>query len=340
MPSSHGPLSLDIAIEPWRLKTPFRITGYVMEAVDLVVCTVSRSGLAGRGEATGVYYHDETGAGMAAALGAVREAIEAGVDRQAAQELLPPGGARNALDCALWELESKEAGVPVWKLAGLDAPRPLKTTFTLGADTPEAMARKASGLTEAQAIKLKLIGDGEDAARVAKVRAARPDVWIGVDANQAFDRAGTEALIPYLAAADVGLLEQPCRIGDEESLQGLNAPMPLAADESVQTSADIARMAGIFDVINIKLDKSGGLTEGLKMAHEARRRGLQVMVGNMVGTSLSCAPGFIVGQLCEVVDLDGPWHLSGDRERTVSYAGGMVDCDPAVWGAPDGREVA
>ena len=332
---SASALSLKAVIEPVRLKMPFRITGHVMDKVDLLVCVVSRGGHTGRGEATGVYYHAENGASMLAQVEAVRARIEAGVTREALQGLLPPGGARNALDCALWDLEASEAAEPVWKLAGLCAPSNLLTTFTLGADSPEVMGARAAGLPDARALKLKLIGDGLDAERVRAVRAAAPDVWIGVDANQAFDRAGVDALLPCLIEEKVSLLEQPCRIGADDSLIGLNSPIPLAADESAQTSADIARLAPIYDVINIKLDKSGGLTEGLKMARLARQHGLGVMVGNMVGTSLSCGPAAIVGQLCDVVDLDGPWHLSADRDPPARYEDGYLVCPPAGWGLPE-----
>ncbi|AZU02819.1 mandelate racemase/muconate lactonizing enzyme [Glycocaulis alkaliphilus] len=329
------PLSLSVRIDPVRLKTPFRITGHVMDKVDLVVCTLARAGHQGRGEATGVYYHAETGASMLAQIEAVRGRIEAGITREALQTLLPAGGARNAVDCALWDLECAESGEAAWKRAGLPAPSNLLTTFTLGADSPEVMGARAAGLTYAKALKLKLIGDGLDAERVRAVRAAAPDVWIGVDANQAFDRAGTEALMPVLVEEKVSLLEQPCAIGADDSLIGLNSPIPLAADESAQTSADIARLAPIYDIINIKLDKSGGLTEGLKMAHLAREHGMGVMVGNMVGTSLSCGPAAIVGQLCDVVDLDGPWHLSADRDPAAVYENGYLLCPPRGWGLPE-----
>lgn len=336
---SASPLSLKAVVEPARLKTPFRITGHVMDRVELVVCSLSRGGRTGRGEATGVYYHAENGASMLAQIEAVRRQVEAGLAREALQDLLPSGGARNALDCALWDLEAQEAGQPVWQLAGLAAPSNLLTTFTLGADSPEIMGARAGKLTDARALKLKLIGDGLDAERVRAVRAAAPEVWIGVDANQAFDRAGTEALLPCLIEEKVSLLEQPCRIGADDALTGLNSPIPLAADESAQTSADIARLAPIYDVINIKLDKSGGLTEGLKMAHLARKHGLGVMVGNMVGTSLSCGPAAIVGQLCDVVDLDGPWHLSADRDPPARYEDGYLMCPPEGWGLAE-REAA
>ncbi|MGY6554301.1 MAG: dipeptide epimerase [Wenzhouxiangella sp.] len=326
-------IQLDFAVQSWPLKVPFRITGHVWEHLDLVICTLSRAGHSGRGEATGVYYLGETVEVLKTQIESARGHIEAGISRAALQDLLPAGGARNAVDCALWALEASEQGVPAWQLAGLDRPRSLLTTFTLGANAPELMAERAKSAVLARALKLKLVGDGEDAARVRAVRAARPDVWLGVDANQAFDRAAVEDLLPVLVAERVSLLEQPCRIGAEEDLCGLKSPIPLAADESVQTSADLEALRGLFDVVNIKLDKCGGLTEALAMARRARALGFEVMVGNMIGTSLSCAPAFLVGQLCQVVDLDGPWHLRDDVEPSVIYTDGEIDCPPEVWAA-------
>ncbi len=331
-------LSVQLQIRSWRLRRPFRITGHVFEQLDLLTCTLrDHDGATGRGEATGVYYHGETAASMAEQIEAVRAQIEAGIDRQDLQQLLPAGGARNAVDCALWALASHQTGRPAWQLAGLERPQRLLTTFTLGADTPAVMAERALAADQARALKLKLVGDGEDAERVQAVRAARPDVWLGVDANQAFDRAAVEALLPALMAEKVSLLEQPCPIGAEDALRGLDCPIPLAADESVQTSADIDAMRGLFDVINIKLDKCGGLTEGLTMARRARELNFEVMVGNMIGTSLSCAPAFLVGQLCKVVDLDGPWHLADDVEPGVSYQDGYLDCPAGLWSLGSGE---
>lgn len=329
--SPSNRIQLDLEVQSWPLKVPFRITGHVWEHLDIVICTVGRAGHIGRGEASGVYYLGESAEVLKAQIESVRGEIEAGISRAALQELLPAGGARNAVDCALWALESSEQGVPAWRLAGMDRPRPLLTTFTLGANAPELMAERAKTADLARALKLKLVGDGEDAERVRAVRAARPDVWLGVDANQAFDRTAVEDLLPVLVAERVSLLEQPCRIGAEAELRGLASPIPLAADESVQTAADLEAVRDLFDVVNIKLDKCGGLTEGLAMARRARELGFEVMVGNMIGTSLSCAPAFLVGQMCKVVDLDGPWHLAGDIEPAVSYAEGLLDCPAGLW---------
>jgi L-alanine-DL-glutamate epimerase-like enolase superfamily enzyme len=263
----------------------------------------------------------------------VRGDIEAGATREELQHLLPPGGARNALDCAFWELEAKQAGRPVWELAGIDAPRALRSTLTLGADRPEEMARAALALDPDAPVKVKLTGEvREDIARVAAIRTVRPGARIGVDANQGYDIATLQELLPVLIDNGVALLEQPLKRGREADLDGVKRPLPFAADESAVTLADTASLVGRFDVVNIKLDKCGGLTEGLAIARQARLLGLEVMVGNMMGTSLSMAPSYIVGQLCDIVDLDGPTFLARDREPGVSYRNGMIDCPPSIWG--------
>lgn len=320
--------------EKLRLASPFRISGHVFEEIDALVVTLREGEHIGRGEASGVYYLDDGLAHMQAALEAHRGAIEAGATREELRQLMPPGGARNAVDCALWELEAAQAGRPVWALAGLDRPAPLVTTFTLGAEAPAAMASAARRLAGAKAIKIKLTGEIElDLERVQAVREARPDAWMAVDANQGFVRRDLEWVVEALAQAEVALLEQPLPRGREADLDGFVSPMPVAADESVLCLADLEGLVGRFDVINIKLDKCGGLTEALAMVREARRLGFSVMVGNMVGTSLAMAPAFLVGQLCDYVDLDGPTFLAEDRVPGVRYADGRVECPDAIWGS-------
>ena len=329
-----SPLHLTVASEKLAFAAPFRIAGRVFEHQDAVLVTLDDGRYRGRGEACGVFYLEDGVPQMLAAIEAHRAAIERGVDREALQRLLPPGGARNALDCALWELEAQRRGRPVWALAGLKNPRELTTTFTLGADTPATMAAGARRYEAARALKLKLTGDLElDALRVAAVRAARPDVWLGVDANQAYAIGELPRLIAILEEARVELLEQPLARGREADLEGFASPIPIAADESALGLSDVAGLVGRFAIVNIKLDKCGGLTEGLRMAHEARRAGLGVMVGNMMGSSLAMAPAFVLGQLCDVVDLDGPTFLARDRTPAVRYARGRIWCDEAVWGS-------
>ena len=333
-------LALEVALEEWPLAAPLRITGYTFTSLTFVMVTLSSANHCGRGEATGVFYLDQTPASLVGQIEAVRETLETGVTREELRELLPPGGARNAVDCALWELESQRVRTPVWALAGLQAPAPLLTTYTLGADTPEAMAEGATvRYRDARAIKLKLLGDADDAPRVRAVRAARPDVWLGVDANQGLTRASLADLLPSLIEARVALIEQPCKRGAEQELDDFDSPIPLAADESVQSLEDIAGLVGRFQVMNIKLDKCGGLTEALLMAEEGRRQSLGIMVGNMGGTALAMAPALLVGQHCEVVDLDGPLFLKRDRTPPIIYDKGYVSAPGNLWGWPAGAPV-
>jgi len=330
-----GALTLRVVIEKFALKEPFHITGHTMLDTDVVTVTLEQDGHTGRGEASGVYYRKGDDApGVVEQIEAVRARIEAGIDRESLQRLLPTGGARNALDCALWDLEAKLTGRPAWQMAGLDQPRPLLTTFTVGANQPAKMALDARAYVDARAIKLKLTGESLDADRVRAVRAARPDVWLGIDANQGFTRASLETLMPVLVEARAELIEQPFKIGQDAQLDGFQSPIRLAADESAQGLSDVPGLVGRFNVVNIKLDKCGGLTEGLAMAREARRLGLDVMVGNMVGSSLAMAPSCLVGQLCQVVDLDGPILLSTDRDPPARYENGTICCPDALWGAP------
>ncbi|WP_024891845.1 dipeptide epimerase [Luteimonas huabeiensis] len=327
------PVELELHNEPLPLAAPFRIAGHVFEAMPATVATLRDGRHVGRGEAAGVYYNDDRPETMLATLEALRPRIEAGLDRGALRALLPAGGARNALDCALWELESQRSGLPVWRLAGLDGVRPLLTTFTVGADDPATMAERAAAYTQARALKLKLTGEPDlDAARVRAVRARCPEAWIGVDANQGYDAATLPRLLPALVAAGVSLLEQPCARGREDELDGIARAVPIAADESILDLAELEARHRHFDVVNIKLDKCGGLTEGLLMARRARALGKRVMVGNMAGTSLAAAPAFVLGQYCDVVDLDGPIFLAQDRSPSVRYEDGRIVCGDEVWG--------
>jgi L-Ala-D/L-Glu epimerase / N-acetyl-D-glutamate racemase len=325
-------LTLRAEIERWPLVAPFRITGHTWEFVEVLLVTLGKEGQIGRGEARGVYYRNDDPASMIKQVESLRKTIEGGITRDALQSLLPPGGARNAVDCALWDLESGLSGYSAAELAGLGDLRPLLTTFTCGADEPEKMAAAARAFKDARAIKLKLTGESIDAERVRAVRAAMPAVWLGVDANQGFTRPFLERLLPTLTEARVALIEQPFPIGQESLLDGLHSPIPVAADESVQSLDDLAGLAGRFNVVNIKLDKCGGLTEGLAIARAVRSLGLEAMVGCMTAPSLAMAPAFLVGQLCSVVDLDGPVFLKSDRPFPVQYADGYLTCPPELWG--------
>jgi L-Ala-D/L-Glu epimerase len=327
-------LRLAYRVETHALSAPFRISGFVFETSDVILVELTDGDQVGRGEAAGVYYLNDDVAHMVAELESHREAIETCSTRDELRDRMPRGGARNAVDCAMWELEAKRRGVEARRLAGVEQANALLTTFTLGAEDPEIMAERARDFADARALKLKLTGDLDvDIGRVRSVRCARPDVWLGVDANQGFAREELDPLVEALMAQRVALLEQPLARGREEDLDGYRCPIPIAADESAVGLDDIAALVGRFDVVNIKLDKCGGLTEALLIADEARRHGLGVMVGNMVGTSLAMAPAFIVGQQCDVVDLDGPTFLREDRTPACEYRDGTIWCADEVWGS-------
>jgi L-alanine-DL-glutamate epimerase-like enolase superfamily enzyme len=317
-----------------RFAEPFRITGYVFEAMPSVVARIAEGGCVGRGEAAGVYYLGDNQEHMVETVAEVRSQIESGLSRDELQHLLPPCGARNALDCALWELESLLSGVPAWKLAGVPLPKPMVTTFTLPADDPAALAVKVKRLASAKAIKLKLDGDVDvDRERMRVVREARPDVWLMVDANQGFVPQDLERLAEAAREFSVSLIEQPLKRGDEAALEGWTPGIPVAADESILDLKELQERAAYFDVINIKLDKCGGLTEALKMARAARMFGKQLMVGNMGGSTLAMAPGFLLAQLCDFVDLDGPFGLADDPLAARIYSDGLIFVPQAMWGA-------
>ncbi|MGN6057530.1 MAG: dipeptide epimerase [Sphingomicrobium sp.] len=317
-----------------RFAEPFRITGYVFEAMPSIVAQIAQDDCVGRGEAAGVYYLGDDQQHMLETIEQVRSEIERGLARDDLQVALPPCGARNALDCALWELEAKLSRIPVWQLAGVPRPKPLVTTFTLPADDPSVLADKVKRLSFAKSIKLKLDGNVDvDRERMKVVRSARPDAWIGVDANQGFVAADLEALASAARECSVSLIEQPLKRGDEEALEGWRPGIPVAADESILDLSELRERARYFDVINIKLDKCGGLTEALKMARAARLFGKQLMVGNMGGSTIAMAPGFVLGQLCDLVDLDGPYGLADDPLAAQIYRDGMIFVPENIWGA-------
>ncbi|MBW8815849.1 MAG: dipeptide epimerase [Caulobacterales bacterium] len=317
----------------WPFRAPFRITGRVFDSVELCQVVVRQGDVAGRGEAAGVLYRGDLPADLPRRVEAIRGQIESGIGRHQLRDALPAGGARNALDCALWDLESQLAGEAVWTLAGLPPPEPLVTAHTLGAEHPQVMARHAAALPEARLLKLKLTGETADAARVSAVRAARPDGLLMIDANQGFTLNTLAELMPTLVACGVVLIEQPLPIGREADLEGFGSPIPIAADESVQGLSDMSLLPGRFDAVNIKLDKCGGLTEALLMVARARELGLQVMVGNMFGTSLAMAPAFILGQLCDFADLDGPTFLAADIRPSMRYEDGLIRLPADLWGS-------
>jgi L-alanine-DL-glutamate epimerase-like enolase superfamily enzyme len=341
-------MSLRIDTESWVYKKPFRVSRGAEVQLDVVVVRLTDAdGNVGRGEAAGVDYHGETIALLGAQLEAVRPEIEHGLgwtarsgvssgraalDFAALATLLPPGGARNAVDCALWDLTAKQRKSSVWKLAGMPNPRRLTTSITLGIDTDEAVLSGALTYAGWPLIKVK-VDDERHLDAVRLVHSACPGAALIVDPNQAWSCDLLNRLAPELKSLGVTLIEQPVPCGEDETLRGYSGSIPLAADESVSDRGDLGRVKHLYRMINVKLDKTGGLTEALALAREARALGLQVMVGCMAGTSLAMAPGMVVGQLAEFVDLDGPLLHCEDREHGIEYDRGLMNLPlAALWG--------
>ncbi len=324
---------LSLHIEKWPLKSPFRITGMVWTELDVVVVEIGEGDVVGRGEAAGVYYLGENANSIYEQIVKLTDEVEAGADRKALLQLLPAGGARNAIDCALWDLESQLSQTSVRELAGIET-RPLTTVYTIGIrDTPEQMAEIASKMSAFPALKIKL-DEQQPIERLAAVREARPDATIIVDANQGFNIELLHEVLPEFDKLQVAMVEQPLKRGEDEALEGLTPRIPLCADESCLDRSELAIAAKRYQMINIKLDKTGGLTEALALAREAQALGLDLMVGNMFGTSLAMTPGFLIGQLCRFVDLDGPLWLTHDRPRGLAYESGTISLpEQPLWGS-------
>jgi L-alanine-DL-glutamate epimerase-like enolase superfamily enzyme len=296
------------------------------------VVELEENGAVGRGECIGIDRYGESVDAISETIEQLRNELERGLGRADLAEMLPPGASRNALDCALWDLEAKSTGKRVWTLAGLGEPRSLVTAFTLSIDSPENMAAAARRNADRPLLKLKLTGTG-DLERVAAVRGSAPRARLIVDANEAWNRAEYEALAPALDALGVEMIEQPFKAGDDAMLAELPRPVAVCADESCHDATDLERLAGRYDVINIKLDKTGGLTEALRLRALALDRGFAVMVGCMVATSLAMAPATLVAQGARYVDLDGPLLLSRDRRPGLNFVGSTIQPpSPTLWG--------
>jgi L-Ala-D/L-Glu epimerase len=326
------PLAVSAEIERWPLNEPFRIAGHVWETLEVVAVTTTHKGLKGKGEAAGIFYLNESPRSALREIQRARSSIEGGVSRTDLNQFLRSGGARNAVDCALWDLECKIMHCDVAELLNISPLRPVVTTYGCGADTPERMARQAQAYTKAEAIKLKLTGEPVDQERVEAVREARPDVWLSVDANQGFSVAFLEQMAPTLVKARVSVIEQPLKVGEDRELAGLDYPIAVAADESVKTADDLISLPEGYDLANIKLDKCGGLTEALGLLKVMAERGLRPMIGNMFGTSLAMAPALVIAQHCEFADLDGPIFLTKDRSDGIVYGGPTIQLTTNLWG--------
>ncbi|QJE74005.1 dipeptide epimerase [Aerophototrophica crusticola] len=334
MPSLEAKRILRVRVESFPIRGTFRISRGAKTQAAVVVAEIDDDGVVGRGECVPYARYGETVEQVAADIQALAAEVSAGLDRAGLQSIMKAGAARNALDCAFWDLEAKLTGVPVWENAELAAPPgPLSTAFTLSIDTPEAMAVAAAGSADKPLLKLKLAGDGLDLERVAAVRTHAPNSRLVVDANEGWSLDDLKVLPGKLADLGVEMIEQPLPAADDDALLGFRSPLPLGADESAHGLDSLERLRGKYQVVNIKLDKTGGLTEALAMRRAAEAAGLEVMVGCMVATSLAMAPAVYVAQGARYVDLDGPLLLAKDREPGLRFEGTtLYPPGPEVWG--------
>jgi L-alanine-DL-glutamate epimerase-like enolase superfamily enzyme len=326
-------MELSVRIERWPLAGAFTISrGSKTEAV-VVVAELSDGIRRGRGESVPYPRYGETPDGIVAAIEAMRAALERGLDRAALQTAMPAGAARNALDCAYWDVSAKEAGRPAHDLAGIARLMPLTTAYTVSLASVAAMAAAAEEAAWRPLLKVKLGGGADDGKRIAAVRRAAPGSELIVDANEGWDTNNLQQNLAACADAGVTLIEQPLAEGRDEALAQAKRPIPVCADESVHDRASLDALVGKYDAVNIKLDKAGGLTEALSLAAAAEQRGFAIMVGCMVATSLAMAPAILVAQRARVVDLDGPLLLAKDRADGLRYEGSRVfPPESALWG--------
>ena len=323
---------LTLNVEHFPIAGSFVIArGAKTEAV-VVVAAIAEEARSGRGECVPYARYGESVESVLAQIESLRGAIEAGLDRHALQELLPPGAARNAIDCALWDLEAKQAGVPAFTLAGLDRLSPVTTAFTISVGTPEAMGEAGCAANHRPLLKIKLAGDG-DLDRIAAVRGSAPDSTLIVDANEAWTQADLERNLEACAKADVRLVEQPLPASDDSALEKIQRIVPVCADESTHDRHGLEALRARYDAINIKLDKTGGLTEAFLLADAAEALGFGLMIGCMVSTSLAMAPALLLAPRAAFVDLDGPLLLAEDRPHGLKYEGSILYPPvPELWG--------
>jgi L-alanine-DL-glutamate epimerase-like enolase superfamily enzyme len=324
---------ISAAVEIWPIAGAFTIARGRKTEARVVTVRVNAAGHQGRGEAVPYARYGESVEGVLAQIAGVAER-RAALDRAALQGMLPPGAARNALDCALWDLAAKQAGEPVWRLAGLPAPRPCLTAYTITLDSPETMAEAAAHVAHRPLLKIKLGGGEEDPARIRAVRAAAPRAHLTVDANEGWSLDQLSAFAPILRECGVELIEQPIPAAHDAALSDFTSPVPLCADESCHDTASLPALRGRYSCVNIKLDKTGGLTEALRLCAAARAQGFHIMLGCMVATSLAMAPAMLLAAAADFVDLDGPLMLARDRDGGLRYDPDGIVHPPApdLWG--------
>ncbi len=312
--------------EVWPLNQPFRISRGSRTEAQVVVVTVTDGQRSGRGEAVPIKRYNQSVASVLAQIESIKG--EKDLNRPQLQTLLPAGAARNALDCALWDLEAKKSGKRVWELTNLEMKSGVETSFTISLDTPEKMGAAAKAKASAPILKLKLGGDDLDLARVEAVREAAPAARLLIDANESWSPAHYREIVPALKGLSVELIEQPFPANEDDILETLDHPIPVCADESCHTSADLPRLMNRYDVLNVKLDKTGGLTEALRLCEHGRENGFKLLIGCMVGTSLSMAPARVLASAADYVDLDGPLLLARDRDHGLNYQNGKIAIAP------------
>ncbi|MGB5092373.1 MAG: N-acetyl-D-Glu racemase DgcA [Parvibaculum sp.] len=323
---------LSVEAQTWPIAGRFTISRGSKTQADVVLVTLRKGDHEGRGECVPYARYGETVKDVVSALRFMEMQIADGLTREELQRVMPRGAARNALDCAMWDLEAKQAGKPVWELAGLAEPKPVITAYTLSLGEPDAMEEAARQAADRPLLKLKL-GGGSDIARVEAVRRGAPHARLIVDANEGWSPDDVLPLAQELAALGVALIEQPLPAGKDEALRGIDCPIPLCADESAHGLEGMLRLVGLYQYVNVKLDKTGGLTEALCVMRCARRRNLGIMVGCMVATSLAMAPAALIAQGAEFVDLDGPLLLARDRDPALQYEGSLLyPPRPELWG--------
>lgn len=324
-------IQIDAQQQSWPLKKPFRIARGTSTEARTVVVTASNGRHTGRGEAVPIRRYKQTVATVLAQIDVLKSAGD--FDRLALQQLLPAGPARNAVDCALWDLEAKTSGKRVWELAGVPVRDMVMTAITLSLDTPSAMAAAAAALPKASLLKLKLGGDDLDLSRIEAVRKVAPDARLLIDANESWSPSHYRKTAPALSGLGVDLLEQPFPANADEVLESLEHPVPVCADESCHTSMDLGHLTNRYEILNIKLDKTGGLTEALLLAQRAREAGFKLLVGCMVCTSLGIAPARVLASLTDYVDLDGPLLLAHDCEGGLTFQNQWIGIPPReLWG--------
>jgi L-Ala-D/L-Glu epimerase len=324
-------LKIEAKEEFWPLKHPFRISRGSRTEAHVVVVSVTDGEHTGCGEGVPIARYNQSATTVSAQIESIRSVRD--LNRDNLQRLLPPGAARNALDCALWDLEAKRSGKRVWELAGVPTVDQVETSFTISLDTPERMANAAAAAARLPILKLKLGGDDADRARVEAVRAAAPRPCLIIDANESWSPRHYQNIVPILSELGVELIEQPFSAGADEVLEILDHPIPICADESCHTIADLQRMTNRYEVINVKLDKTGGLTEALQLCQRAGENDFKLLIGCMVCTSLSIAPARLLASNADWVDIDGPLLLACDRDHGLLYQNGRIGLPACeLWG--------